>query len=57
MILEQEIFQSAEMGVASYPNLRLQVGDSNWPVAIDYNDADEMLGFIEKLRTKRVRLD
>jgi putative protein-disulfide isomerase len=50
LILEQEIFQAAEMGVASYPNLRLQVGNSNWRVAIDYNDAGEMLGIIEMLR-------
>jgi putative protein-disulfide isomerase len=48
-VLMQEIMQSADIGVASYPGLRLKVAESIWPIAINYNAADEMLELIDTL--------
>jgi len=47
--LDKEILASAQLGVSSFPTLRLQVGNSNWPIAINYTDATEMLDLIEML--------
>ncbi len=41
--LEAEIARTRAMGVNSFPSLVLQVGESRWPVAVDYHTADSML--------------
>jgi putative protein-disulfide isomerase len=48
-VLQAELRQTSELGVSSYPDLRLRIDASIWPVAIDYNDADAMLGLIDSL--------
>lgn len=45
--LEEEIAQARAMGVNSFPSLVLQVGESRWPVPVDYQSAAAMLETIE----------
>jgi len=47
--LESEIRQARGMGADSFPSLRLQIGESVWPVPVDYTDIAPMLGTIEAL--------
>lgn len=47
--LKQEILQAEMLGVDSYPSLVLSVNGSNWPVSIDYTNADNMLDTIHWL--------
>ena len=44
--LESEITQAAQLGVRSFPSLILQQDKSAWPVAVDYNTADNILDTI-----------
>ena len=46
--LELEIQQARQMGVASFPSLRLQIGQSIWPIPVDYTQTEPML---ETIRT------
>lgn len=46
---EQEMQRAHRMGADSFPSLRLQIGESVWPVAVNYTDADAMLGEIQTL--------
>lgn len=41
--LEDEIARARSMGADSFPSLRLNTGNSTWPIAVDYLDADSML--------------
>ena len=46
--LQQEMAQARSMGADSYPSLVLQINtQSRWPIAINYQDADEMIATIE----------
>ena len=47
--LADEIARSRRMGADSFPSLRLQIGDSLWPVPLDYTDAGVMSATIEAL--------
>ena len=47
--LADEIAQTRSMGADSFPSLRLQTGDSLWPVPVDYTDAGAMLATIQAL--------
>jgi putative protein-disulfide isomerase len=47
--LEHEIRQAHRIGADSFPSLRLQIGDSVWPIAVDYTDAGPMLEIIQTL--------
>jgi putative protein-disulfide isomerase len=47
--LEQDIRQARRIGADSFPSLRLQTGDSYWPVPVDYTDAGTMLDTIHAL--------
>ncbi len=47
--LADEIAQARGMGADSFPNLRLQIGDSLWPVPLDYTDAGAMSAAIQVL--------
>ena len=40
---EQEMQRAHRMGADSFPSLRLQIGESIWPIAVNYTDADAML--------------
>lgn len=48
-VLLEEIQRSRALGADSFPSLRLQLGDSHWPVPVDYTDAEAMLRTIEAL--------
>jgi len=48
-ILEEEIRQARRIGADSFPSLRLQTGDSFWPVPVDYTDPEPMLDTIHAL--------
>ena len=48
-ILMDEIQLSGKLHIDSFPALLLKVGDSVWPIAIDYLDASTMLEKIQKL--------
>ncbi len=48
-ILLDEIQQSRELGAESFPALKLQIDDAVWPIAINYNDSNEMLELIDML--------
>lgn len=48
-IFEQERQRAHRMGADSFPSLRLQIGQSVWPVAVNYTDADAMLGEMDIL--------
>lgn len=41
--LEAEMAQAESLGVDSYPSLVLAIGDSHWPVPVDYTRPDNML--------------
>jgi len=46
--LQQEISQCRSMGVDSYPSLVLQINEqTRWPIAINYQDVDEVIATIE----------
>jgi putative protein-disulfide isomerase len=47
--LREEIEQSRRLGVHGFPSLRLQIGESHWPVPVDYTDAGTMLETIRAL--------
>ncbi|MGB5199413.1 MAG: DsbA family protein [Sedimenticolaceae bacterium] len=47
--LADEIAQARGMGADSFPSLRLQIGDSLWPVPLDYMDAGAMSATIQAL--------
>ena len=47
--LEQEIRQARRIGADSFPSLRLQTGDSVWPVPVDYTNPGSMLDTIHAL--------
>ena len=51
--LMQEIYLSRELRAVSFPSLVLKIGGSDWPIAIDYNDASPMLELIQRLLDKR----
>jgi len=40
--LTDEVAQARRMGADSFPSLRLQLGDSFWPVPVDYTDVAPM---------------
>ena len=48
-MLEEEIRQARRIGADSFPSLRLQAGDSFWPVPVDYTDVGPMLDTIRTL--------
>ena len=48
-ILEQEIREARRIGADSFPSLRLQTGDSFWPVPVDDTDPGPMLDTINAL--------
>jgi hypothetical protein len=37
------------MGANSFPSLRLRIAEAYWPVPVDYQRADSMLGTIQDL--------
>ena len=41
-VLAAEIAQARQMGANSFPSLRLRLGDSIWPVPVDYTDFEPM---------------
>ena len=46
--LQREIAQARAMGVDSYPSLVLQINEQRrWPIAINYQDVDEVIATIE----------
>lgn len=47
--LEQEIRQARRIGADGFPSLRLQTGDSFWPVPVDYTDVGPMLDTVQIL--------
>lgn len=47
--LQREISQARQMGADSFPSLRLQIGESIWPVAVDYTRSGPMLDTIRAL--------
>lgn len=47
--LAEEIDRARRVGANSFPSLRLQVGTSVWPVAVDYINVDNMRAKIEAL--------
>ena len=47
--LQREISQAQQMGVDSFPSLRLQIGGSIWPVPVDYTRSGPMLDTIRAL--------
>ena len=47
--LQQEIRETRRIGADSFPSLRLQIGDSFWPVSVDYGDTAPMLENIRSL--------
>ena len=47
--LQREIGQARQMGADSFPSLRLQIGESIWPVAVDYTRSGPMLDTIRAL--------
>ena len=47
--LQREIGQARQMGADSFPSLRLQIGESIWPVALDYTRSGPMLDSIRAL--------
>jgi putative protein-disulfide isomerase len=46
---EQEMQRGQQLGAISFPSLRLQIGESIWPVAVDYTDSEAMLREIHAL--------
>ena len=49
VLLEQEIAQARRIGADSFPSLRLQIGDSFFPVPVDYTQVEPMLESIQAL--------
>ncbi len=47
--LADEIAQARRMGADGFPSLRLQMGDSLWPVPVNYTDSGAMLATIQSL--------
>lgn len=47
--LDEEIAWARRIGADSFPALRPQIGDSVWPVPVDYSDPGTMLGSVEQL--------
>ena len=47
--LRREISQARQMGADSFPSLRMQIGESIWPVALDYTRSGRMLDTIRTL--------
>jgi len=47
--LQREIARTRQLGVDSFPSLVLAVGDSRWPIAIDYRDSEPMRDTIDFL--------
>ncbi|NOR51545.1 MAG: DsbA family protein, partial [Gammaproteobacteria bacterium] len=46
--LQQEMALARSMGVDSYPSLILQINEqTRWPIAINYQDVDEVIATIE----------
>ena len=50
--LNAEMQQARTLGATSFPSLRLQEGDTTWPIATDYNDAHTMLKRILSLKSR-----
>lgn len=48
--LENEIAETRKIHATSFPSLVLKLGDSYWPVAIDYNSAANIADTIQELR-------
>jgi putative protein-disulfide isomerase len=48
-VLSAEIAAARRMGADSFPSLRLRIGESLWPVAVDYADVATMLDTIGNL--------
>jgi len=44
-----EIAHARELGANSFPSLRLQIGQTCWPVPVDYTDPDAMLATVQTL--------
>ncbi len=48
-VLQREINQARQMGADSFPSLRMQIGESIWPVPLDYTRSGPMLDTIRIL--------
>jgi putative protein-disulfide isomerase len=48
-MLDDEITAARSMGADSFPSLRLRIAQAHWPVPVDYQRADSMLGTIQDL--------
>ena len=44
-----EITAAKQMCATSFPSLKLQIGETVWPISINYTDPEEMLELIEML--------
>jgi putative protein-disulfide isomerase len=47
--LDAEMAEARALGATSFPSLRLRLGDSAWPVPVDYTDSRPMREAIEML--------
>ncbi len=47
--LQAELQLTRKLNVSSFPSLRLELGASVWPIAIDYRDEHKMLEKIDSL--------
>ena len=48
-MLYDELTAARSMGANSFPSLRLRIAEAYWPVPVDYQRADSMLGTIQDL--------
>lgn len=48
-MLDDELTAARSMGANSFPSLRLRIAEAYWPVPVDYQRADSMLGTIQDL--------